>query len=663
MFNMKKRERRKTKLRDKLFWGSSMVITSLMIILVGAASFAVINYINTMEEEKAFERLDEEADRMADTIETNARNDREILETLAAVIATYDDMYSEELWELLDSCSEVGMMTKLELLLPDNTVLGRGGKVIATEEETSFEDEAAKGAYISNQETDLEDSEKYIVRHCVPVYKDSQAVAILRGIMSFPDLNKEVNLNPYGGKAAVYIIDGSSGDYLLDTWHPEQGGNMWTMGSRQMAPGYNDDELKQGVVNGDSRYVVFVSRTIGEYLYFYYKPMEINEWRIAVSVPESIVFSSANKVRTVLNIFLIIETICFIGYFLWMVRFVRRRTKEKQRQIETLNYIYDIEKILFNAHAKQENITAALEKVGNIIKAEWVGLWALEPSVEYILFSWKKYASLEGNTDSGENSSSYRKDDRHYLRMMREYFEQGHSELEIFEEETFYQIFGKTIPLELRSMIAVPLEDKDGNICGIIAGVNLTGKTVPTALLKNMKFSFSMFCHNLTSYNTIREQRDRDVLTGLYNRNRYERDLEKLYSEYRDALTCVYIDVNGLHEKNNTEGHEKGDIMLRTVAQEIQTWFGGEYIYRIGGDEFVVFIPGADIAEMETAGKKLSEALLEKSYHVSVGIQCEKDAASMDALIKAAEKKMYAEKKQFYEQKAYDRRKTTIMSE
>ena len=68
----------------------------------------------------------------------------------------------------------------------------------------------------------------------------------------------------------------------------------------------------------------------------------INEWRIAVSVPESVVFESADTIGRILNLFLVFEVICFIVYFLWMACYVRKVTGEKQRRLETLNYIYDV---------------------------------------------------------------------------------------------------------------------------------------------------------------------------------------------------------------------------------------------------------------------------------------------------------------------------------
>ena len=175
------------------------------------------------------------------------------------------------------------------------------------------------------------------------------------------------------GKAQVLRLGGQllrdqvvgitwDGDFLVDTWHQGETGNMWELGEREMAPGYDSGQLRQGILNGDSRYVVFVSRTIGEYLYFYYTPLGINQWRVAVSVPESVVFESAHAIQRLLNLFLAFEMICFVIYFLWMIRYARRVTAEKQRRLDTVRYIYDVEKLLFNAHEKKENIGRALEK-------------------------------------------------------------------------------------------------------------------------------------------------------------------------------------------------------------------------------------------------------------------------------------------------------------
>lgn len=95
--------------------------------------------------------------------------------------------------------------------------------------------------------------------------------------------------------------------------------------------------------------------------------------------------------------------------------------------------------------------------------------------------------------------------------------------------------------------------------------------------------------------------------------------------------------------------------MLRTVAKEIQSHFDTEYIYRTGGDEFVLFIPEADEATLKTQSKKLEAVLANMNYYISVGIRSGRNISSLPLLIKEAEQRMYIEKKKYYEK--HDRRR------
>ena len=139
-----------------------------------------------------------------------------------------------------------------------------------------------------------------------------------------------------------------------------------------MAEGYNDAQLRQGLVNGESNFVVFRSNTTREYLYFYYTPLSVNRWRVALSVPEELVFSRAQDIRGLLNKMLAAEGLAFLAYIVWMIGYVRRQTGEKQRQLDALNYIYEVEKLLFDAHQHRENIVRSLEVTGQMLAARRV---------------------------------------------------------------------------------------------------------------------------------------------------------------------------------------------------------------------------------------------------------------------------------------------------
>lgn len=139
-----------------------------------------------------------------------------------------------------------------------------------------------------------------------------------------------------------------------------------------------------------------------------------------------------------------------------------------------------------------------------------------------------------------------------------------------------------------------------------------------------------------------------DVLTGLHNRNLYEKNCKALTGK-ENGLACIYIDANGLHEINNTKGHLAGDQMLRFIADTLKVAFGEEMVYRIGGDEFVVFQKKKTLNELENIMSEINENLGKNNYHVSTGICIGDDDITLNELIKTAEKRMYDDKKKYYE--------------
>ncbi len=151
--------------------------------------------------------------------------------------------------------------------------------------------------------------------------------------------------------------------------------------------------------------------------------------------------------------------------------------------------------------------------------------------------------------------------------------------------------------------------------------------------------------------------RDHDILTKLKNRYYYERQLE-IYAEMDyDSITCIYIDVNGLHEVNNKQGHEAGDDMLRRVALYISKIWGDENSYRIGGDEFVVFVFDKNKDDITGDVDGFGKALLTYGYSASVGYARETGKVDdIQDLIRDAETEMYKAKKEHYKG-ARDRRR------
>ncbi len=150
-----------------------------------------------------------------------------------------------------------------------------------------------------------------------------------------------------------------------------------------------------------------------------------------------------------------------------------------------------------------------------------------------------------------------------------------------------------------------------------------------------------------------------DLLTGVRNRNHFENLLQKYPEMCRSALFCVYADVNGLHEMNNTQGHPAGDKMLREFAEALQRCFREEHTYRVGGDEFVAFRPDGTAEGLSADIALLKQELSAKGYHVSFGTASREKGQggiNMQELVSEAESAMFADKRAFYRQAQNDRR-------
>lgn len=140
----------------------------------------------------------------------------------------------------------------------------------------------------------------------------------------------------------------------------------------------------------------------------------------------------------------------------------------------------------------------------------------------------------------------------------------------------------------------------------------------------------------------------RDALTRLYNRHKYNEDIERLSKGNIPRITACYVDVNGLHEINNLLGHEKGDDLLCTVADTLKKYFLDDYVYRIGGDEFVVLSNRLSKQSMENMMQQAQQDLQKFNYAIAVGIESSEGDLAIHKLIGAAELNMRADKERYY---------------
>lgn len=153
-----------------------------------------------------------------------------------------------------------------------------------------------------------------------------------------------------------------------------------------------------------------------------------------------------------------------------------------------------------------------------------------------------------------------------------------------------------------------------------------------------------------------------DQMTGLKNRRAYSEEVERLSAELPEHCSVIVFDLNGLKTMNDTKGHEAGDELIKATADCLRTCFGdaGE-IFRVGGDEFIVFLNDEEqeinerLRRMEQMAAEWKSPLVD-GFTVSFGIGLYRKDADIDMLIKEADRKMYDCKRQYYNSPEHERR-------
>ena len=219
---------------------------------------------------------------------------------------------------------------------------------------------------------------------------------------------------------------------------------------------------------------------------------------------------------------------------------------------------------------------------------------------------------------------------------------------------TFASVVGSPLPLPRES---IKQDQQDATVNQADATANQAAATATTAEVKAIaaeaKASASEAKASAAEAKSTNETSDANAANAastlllassgeIFNENLTDDVVPGLWG-------CIYIDVNGLHDLNNTCGHNSGDIMLKTIARLIRKTFGYESTYRIGGDEFVVISQGRTALEIASTLHEMQIVLDSDNYHISSGYALvQKDEHIHQTLVKA-EAMMYVNKKAYYE--------------
>ncbi len=135
----------------------------------------------------------------------------------------------------------------------------------------------------------------------------------------------------------------------------------------------------------------------------------------------------------------------------------------------------------------------------------------------------------------------------------------------------------------------------------------------------------------------LQQLADHDPITNLFNRRRFEQELDRIVSEcarYDRTAALLVLDLDGFKEVNDTHGHAAGDEILVKVGALLQAAVrDSDIVGRLGGDEFGVIVQEADREEAECVATKVVEAVRSSGMVISDLVRAQVTASVGVALI------------------------------
>ncbi len=302
------------------------------------------------------------------------------------------------------------------------------------------------------------------------------------------------------------------------------------------------------------------------------------------------------------------------------------------------------------------NVHRALRFLGDCLKCEKTYILEFFHGQPLIRYEWQK----DENFDEEEYAPEV-------IMERIQYIEPWIRENHIFIVENIDNVADKNEPVYkvmrtkgIRSMIMVPYY-VDNSIVGYLIIDNYKEKNICTIkyLVEITAITFFSEIHSRRLVEKLTFMGIHDQLTNVNNRNAFNLRVCELEG-IEDCVGIAYADVNGLKMINDELGHDAGDARIIKIASMLSRVFLRRDVFRIGGDEFVVIVPGIGkdefdekIAHLKKIARQLEneEKIAANSgvnMFFSLGYVWADNCFEINDLLKKADEVMYEEKQKYY---------------
>lgn len=513
----------------------------------------------------------------AESIKAGIQRNFTVMEVMAALTAGYNDMYNDDVAEMLEEESK-------KMGAVDYNVISRNGTGIAGKAviDNVLEQECVKRAFQGeNTVSDIVTvGDKQEIVFNVPIYQKGQIKAVLQfgyDLGKFAELVKDTALSR---KADTFITQ-KDGTLVSRPESVKGGSNLFAL-LQGLVEDENDaiKKLQKEIENGDTGALTIGKEKYKRYIC--YNHISENGWYVvtimSAKVVENNIYDVSERAESI-GQGVILIFVLLIGYIFFVFVWLYTNTK---------------------MNTKRYQIVA--EQSSNII-------------FEYYYETGEAY-----HTDKWYEKLGYPPVEKNYIENMTKGDIVVPEDKEVFES-VFEELRHGTELVEKR----VRIYDKNQNPIWF---------SIKASVIKNRKGKISKVIgryididNRVRTLAYLKGQAETDRSTGLLNKETTNFHITQILNQlnYPDSCAIYFIDIDDFTNTNAAYGREFGDNMVETLAKVMKAT-GPENVIagRFGGDEFVMVLPKIkDVKEAEQFAEKLLQntAQVEFAEHPEVKLQ------------------------------------------
>ncbi len=302
-----------------------------VIIVTIMASEMLYNNMTEDETQKSWDELKNTTSDVSKEVTLRFEDNMAVLDLAADGIAL-NEFNENELRTYLAAIKEKTFFKRVDVILPNGSVLVQGGSYNRKEVLMLIEQIEKNGAHLSTRMTDQRTGDE-VLCYYVPVYVGGELKGILVGAVDCKQLNNIYKTTHYDGEANIFLIDTRDGKFIIDNWHDELS-DLYSITQMNVHEDYKGINFNEEVMYRREGECAFISDLNKQLSYIYYMPTENMPFTVAVMVQEESLFGNVYKLTDTLYVVGVIEILVLLIVFVYNLIVVTRLESNRQKLVE-----------------------------------------------------------------------------------------------------------------------------------------------------------------------------------------------------------------------------------------------------------------------------------------------------------------------------------------